>query len=84
MDYEFGWKNYIRKISVVILLSDPEEYDGGEFEICLNGNLDSIESMKPKAGDVIFFASWMPHRVAPVTRGTRKSLVAWVMGKREC
>lgn len=84
MDYSFGWQNYVRKISVVMLLSSPEEYEGGEFEICTDGNLDDIKSLKPEAGDIIFFASWMPHRVKPVTSGSRKSVVAWVMGKREC
>ena len=82
-DVEFGWQNYIRKISLVMLLTDPDEYEGGEFEIIRNGNLDDVCSFKPKKGDVVCFASWMPHRVAPVTSGTRKSLVAWVMGERE-
>jgi PKHD-type hydroxylase len=82
-DVTFGWENFQRKISLVMLLSDPEEYEGGEFEICINGNLDDIRSFKPKKGDIIFFAAWMPHRVKPVTSGERKSLVCWVLGKRE-
>jgi PKHD-type hydroxylase len=82
-DVAFGWENYQRKISVVMMLSDPEDYEGGEFEICLNGNLDDIKSFKPKKGDILFFASWMPHRVKPVTSGTRKSLVTWIQGKRQ-
>lgn len=83
-DYEFGYRTWVRKISCVMLLSDPEEYEGGEFEICLNGNFTKTNVIKPKKGDIIFFASWMPHRVLPVTSGERRSLVAWVMGKREC
>lgn len=83
-DQDMGWQNYVRKISVVMMLSDPSEYEGGEFEICTNGNLDDIKTVKPDKGDIIFFASWMPHRVKPVTSGERKSLVTWVMGKREC
>ena len=83
-DTEFGWKNYIRKISLIMLLSDPAEYEGGEFEIVKNGNITEPESFKPGKGDIVFFASWMPHRVAPVTSGTRKSLVAWIDGPREC
>lgn len=83
-DVSFGWENFQRKISLVVMLSDPDEYEGGEFEICNNGNLDSIVSLKPKKGDIIYFASWMPHRVKPVLSGERKSLVAWIMGKREC
>lgn len=76
------WSKFERKISATILLSDPHEYEGGEFEIVLNGNASQPLLMKPNAGDVIFFASWMPHRVRPVTKGIRKSLVAWVLGKR--
>jgi PKHD-type hydroxylase len=71
-----------RKISATILLSDPEDYDGGEFLLVPSGNILEPIVMKPKKGDVIFFASWMPHQVNPVTRGIRKSLVAWVQGKR--
>jgi len=72
-----------RKMSASILLSDPEEYEGGEFEIVLDGRVNEPIAVKPKKGDVLFFASWMPHRVRPVTSGVRKSLVAWIMGKRE-
>jgi len=82
-DVEFGWQNYQRKISFVMMLTEPDEYEGGEFEICVNGNFDDTKLMKPKKGDVIFFASWMPHRVKSVTSGERKSLVGWVMGKRQ-
>jgi PKHD-type hydroxylase len=83
-DYEFGWKNFNRKISCVMMLNDPSDYEGGEFEICNNGNLNDIKKFKAGKGDIIFFSSWMPHRVLPVTSGERKSLVCWVMGKREC
>lgn len=83
-DVSFGWENYQRKISVVMLLDDPDDYEGGEFEICNNGNLDDIQSIKPKKGDIVFFASWMPHRVKPVISGSRRSLVTWVQGKRSC
>lgn len=82
-DVEFGWQNFQRKISAVMLLSDPSEYEGGEFEICTHGNIEDVTSLKPNKGDVVFFASWMPHRVKPVISGERKSLVMWVMGKRQ-
>ena len=81
-DVEFGWQNFQRKISAVMMLTDPEEYEGGEFEICINGNFEDTRVLKPKKGDIVFFASWMPHRVKPVISGERKSLVMWVMGKR--
>jgi PKHD-type hydroxylase len=84
MDYGHGWSNTVRKISMVMLLNDPEDYEGGEFEIVTGGDIDRPESFKPKKGDIVFFASWMPHRVKPVISGERKSLVAWIEGKREC
>ena len=65
------------------MMSDPSEYEGGELEICINGNIDKPIKLKPEKGDIVFFASWMPHRVAPIISGTRKTLVTWVMGKRE-
>ena len=73
-----------RKISATVMLSDPDEYEGGELEIIANGNFENPLILKPKKGDVIFFASWMLHRVAPIKSGTRKTLVCWVMGKRPC
>lgn len=75
--------NFERKISASILLSDPDEYEGGEFNIIPNGMVDNPIVIKPNKGDVIFFASWMPHKVSPVTSGVRKSLVCWVMGERK-
>ena len=82
-DYEGLSSKYIRKISATVLVSPPEDYEGGELEIMSIGspNEDKIYRAKPNRGDVIFFASWMPHRVLPVTNGTRKSLVVWVMGE---
>jgi len=82
-DVEFGWQDFQRKISIVMVLNDPSEYDGGEFEICTHGNIEQITTIKPNKGDVICFASWMPHRVKPVTSGERTSLVSWIRGKRE-
>lgn len=70
-----------RKISATIVLTDPNKYEGGEFECVLNGRVDEPFLAKPEVGDVIFFDSRTPHRVRPVTAGVRKSVVCWVMGK---
>ncbi len=66
-----------RKISIVVQLSDSEEYEGGEFEIFVQK--DVIEFPKKK-GSVVLFPSYYMHRVSPVTGGERKSLVLWVTG----
>jgi PKHD-type hydroxylase len=70
---------YDRKISVVIQLSDPNEYEGGKFELDYQYPQPNIEDLNPK-GSVFVFPSFLSHRVTPVTSGTRRSLVSWVEG----
>ena len=65
----------VRKISMTLLLSPEHEFEGGELEFMQNGKTDKL-----KQGQAIFFASWLQHRVKPVTRGERKSLVMWFGG----
>lgn len=72
--------NSERRISASIMLTDPNDYEGGEFHAIVNGQVDNPVVVKPERGDVIFFSSWTPHKVAPVTSGIRKSLVVWVLG----
>ena len=65
-----------RKISLVVQLSDPGKYDGGELQMGLIDD-EAYTAYKDK-GSVTIFSSTMRHRVTPVTRGVRYSLVAWV------
>lgn len=66
----------IRKLSISVQLSDPNDYEGGDF-IINNGD----ELILPKEqGAVIAFPSYALHGVKPVTKGTRYSLVAWITG----
>ena len=65
----------VRKISMTLLLSPENEFEGGELEFMSKG-----KRAKLKQGEAIFFASWLQHRVKPVTRGERKSLVMWFGG----
>lgn len=69
-----------RKLSFVVGLSDPEDYDGGELELNVAGDPNNAISMKLVPGDVVVFPSWTIHRVKPVTRGERRSLVGWAVG----
>jgi PKHD-type hydroxylase len=57
------------------LLSHESEFEGGGLEIGKDGNI-----VKPKQGQAIFFASFIRHRVVPITKGIRKSLVMWFGG----
>jgi PKHD-type hydroxylase len=66
-----------RKISVVVQLSEPTEYEGGELQI-LKGR--DPEIMPNNKGAVIIFPSYLLHRVTPVTSGLRRSLVMWMGG----
>ena len=66
-----------RKISITIQLSDPDDYEGGDLEIWTGGEFKTIER---KQGCAILFPSFLMHRVTPVTKGIRKSLVLWLGG----
>ena len=66
-----------RKVSVIVQLSDPSEYKGGELQINTGGQIKTIPQVK---GSVTIFPSYLLHRVTPVTTGLRKSLVLWAGG----
>lgn len=68
-----------RKLSLVLQLSDPEEYEGGNLELMTIA--DPIVTEKKK-GLIYAFPSWVMHRVTPVTRGTRRTLVVWISGPK--
>lgn len=65
-----------RKLSLSVQLSDPTEYDGGNLEFAVA----STDPMPRSRGALVAFPSFLVHRVAPVTRGTRWSLVSWISG----
>jgi PKHD-type hydroxylase len=71
---------YIRKLSFSLILSDPEDYLGGELQF-LDNNGKTFFAPKQK-GTLIIFDSRTKHRVRKVREGTRKSLVGWVAGPR--
>ena len=66
----------VRKISMTLLLSHENEFEGGDLELMAPGKFAKL-----KQGHAVIFASFLNHRVAPVTRGVRQSLVMWVGGK---
>jgi PKHD-type hydroxylase len=66
-----------RKLSCVIQLSDPEDYEGGDLQLNPGGGVTTIPKKK---GQVTFFSSFVLHRVTPVVSGTRMSLVTWLAG----
>lgn len=69
----------IRKLSISIQLTDPNEYEGGELILYED---DRGTEMKKEQGTLILFPSFLLHEVKPVIKGERNSLVAWVTGKQ--
>lgn len=69
-----------RKISIVVQLSDPNDYTGGDFQF------NEVESPQPELlkqkGSVLVFPSYLQHSVSPVTSGVRRTLVSWFEGPK--
>jgi len=69
----------VRKISMSLILNDG--FEGGNLEFCsYNKGECEIIPVELNVGSIIFFLSGVEHRVAPVTKGTRYSLVSWFLG----
>jgi len=62
---------------MTLLLSDPSEFTGGDL---LFSEMDDQKPLPLKQGQAIFFGSFLRHKVAPVKKGVRKSLVMWFGG----
>lgn len=78
MDVDPFWSSdgMHRKVSAVLMLSDPDDYEGGEFQF------QSVNLGKLGQGDVVVFPSFLMHRVTPVTSGVRRSVVCWAKGPK--
>jgi PKHD-type hydroxylase len=74
-----GTNTPVRKLSISIQLTNPEEYKGGELYLY---NDDKGTLMDKTQGTLILFPSYVLHEVMPVTKGERNSLVTWVTGKQ--
>ena len=75
---DFGSAGISRKLSMVLQLSEPSDYEGGELQILTN---KEPTTMQKKRGLITVFPAWTLHQVTPVTKGNRQSLVAWVSGE---
>lgn len=72
-----GSSSASRKLSIVLQLSDPSEYDGGNLQILTSGQPLTV---KKQRGLVVAFPSYVLHQVTPVTNGSRQTLVSWITG----
>lgn len=80
-----NFNNKMRKLSVICSLTDPKEYKGGDLQFWISD--PNVKKPKPfvckeikKRGSIIVFPSYVWHRVTPVTKGHRHSLVMWALG----
>lgn len=81
--HDVWWQNpraHDRKLSVIIQLSDPSTYEGGDFEMGEPCDYSPIK-FKPR-GSILVIPSFFRHRVTPVISGTRYSLVSWIDGPK--
>jgi PKHD-type hydroxylase len=75
---DFGSSGASRKLSLVLQLSNPNDYEGGELQLLTSGQPTTIDK---KRGLITVFPAWTLHQVTPVVKGTRQTLVAWVSGE---
>lgn len=80
----YGWHqdyfptvNISRKLSLVVQLTDPAQYEGGNLQVMTNG---APKNVRKQRGLIAAFPSYALHQVTPVTQGSRQSLVAWISG----
>lgn len=69
-----------RKLSTTLLLNDPSEFEGGDLEFHFNMKETEKATKLNSKGSLIVFPSFVYHRVTPITKGTRYSLVSWTLG----
>jgi PKHD-type hydroxylase len=77
----FGRNDICRKLSFTIQLSKADSYEGGDLVLHSGHNIsDEQRQQMREFGCLTVFPSWLLHEVTPVTYGTRRSLVGWVIG----
>ncbi|AHD00168.1 2OG-Fe(II) oxygenase [Leisingera methylohalidivorans] len=66
-----------RKLTLMVQLSKPGAYDGGDLEVMPGAHVVAASRAQ---GSVTVFPSFLLHQVTPVTRGARQSLTVWAHG----
>ena len=79
-DTNENMRGKFRKLSSTLLLNDPSEFEGGDLEFHFNMKETEKATMLNRKGSIVVFPSFVYHRVLPVTKGTRYSLVSWNLG----
>ena len=68
-----------RKLSFSVMLSNENNYEGGDLELMIDSKI--IEKCPKQIGSIIFFPSFIMHRITPVIQGERDVLVGFFSGK---
>ena len=71
-------KNIQRKLSAIMFLSDPSEYEGGELWMITSTGTHIIN--KNREGDIIVFPSYLMYRISEIKKGTLRILMCWAEG----
>jgi PKHD-type hydroxylase len=82
--HDVFWVNndsYHRKLTCVIQLTDPSEYEGGDLELFELSEYPNKDELRQQ-GTAIFFPSFIPHQAHPVTKGKRYSIAVWFEGDK--
>ena len=80
IDYLNKNTEMVRKLSFTLQLSDPNDYEGGNVQLIDDAGKSYIAPRQ--RGSIVLFDSRTSHRVLKVTKGTRRSIVGWVVGPR--
>ena len=71
-----------RKLSFVVMLTENDSYEGGTLLMNCGGDANGASPIRLQRGQVVAFYSHIPHKVEPVTRGVRVTLVTWALGPK--
>ena len=73
MEWDWDLSNYNSKLTMVVALNDPSEYEGGEFEVWMGK--DNIQLASKEKNSISIFPSFCMTRVTPITKGTKHYLI---------
>lgn len=76
-----SWSNSTRKLTLIMLLSDENNFTGGELQLN-ESREENARTVQMFRGRIVAFPSWILHRVTPIITGQRKSIVIWIEGPK--
>lgn len=88
LKYEAGGKyeihvdhGYASSRTLTCIINLSENYEGGDFVFYYQNSKEEMKRVKCEKGTIIFFPSnfLYPHRIEPITKGTRYSIVSWLI-----